>query len=53
MSSLTCGICGEEWAVCIPNTMRGGEINLCAKHWEAIKWAQHNALVTLLAEEAE
>jgi hypothetical protein len=48
MSTLICGICGEDWAVCIRNTVQGGEIKLCKSHWEYLQEAQTQALATLL-----
>lgn len=49
---MKCGICGEEWAVCIPNTVQGGQINLCKSHYEYLQEAQTQALASLLEEQA-
>jgi hypothetical protein len=50
---MKCGICGEDWAVCIPNTVQGGEINLCRWHWDYLQTAQNRALNTLLTNYEE
>lgn len=47
---MKCGICDEVWAAIIEDTVKGGEIRLCAKHWQDIKEAQHQALKNLLEE---
>ena len=48
---MKCGICNKEWAICIPNTVHGGQINLCAKHRDIVQEAQHQALKNLLEED--
>ena len=45
---MKCGICGEVWAVCIPNTVQGGQIELCAAHRDVLEAAQTAALAKLL-----
>jgi ribosome-binding protein aMBF1 (putative translation factor) len=45
---MKCGLCGEEWAVCIPNTVQGGQINLCKSHYEYVQAAEAAALSILL-----
>jgi hypothetical protein len=47
---MKCGICNEVWAAIVEDTVKGGEIRLCAKHWQDIKQAQHLALAALLEE---
>jgi hypothetical protein len=43
-----CGICGQEWATRIPNTVQGGTIELCKNHWDYIQEIQTEALANLL-----
>ena len=43
-----CGICNEEWAICIENIVQGGEIRLCKEHSQYLINAQHQALSALL-----
>jgi hypothetical protein len=43
-----CGICGQEWAVRIANTVQGGAIELCKSHWEYMQEAERQALAALL-----
>ena len=50
MSDFTCGICGEDWAVRIPNTVQGGQIQLCASHRDYLQEIQTQALSKLLEE---
>ena len=46
---MKCGICGnKDWAVCIPNTVQGGEIRLCQWHWDYLQTAQNRALKNLM-----